>query len=96
MSIRPLEDKVLVEPIVEAEKTSASGLIIASTSEEKPTEGIVVAVGPGARFADGSLMEINLSVGDKVLYSKYAGTEVSHNGKDFVILPYRDIFAVIG
>lgn len=96
MSIKPLEDKVVVEPVVEAEKTTASGLIIAGAAEEKPTEGIVIAVGPGARFADGSLMKIELEVGDKVMYSKYSGTEISHEGKDLVILPYRDIFAVIG
>lgn len=96
MSIKPLEDKVIVEPIVETEKTSASGLIIASTAQEKPTEGIVLAVGPGARFADGSLMTLDVAVGDKVIYSKYAGTEITHDGKDLVILPYREIFAVIG
>jgi chaperonin GroES len=96
MSIKPLEDKVVVEPIKEAEKKTEFGLIIAGAAEEKPTEGIVVAVGSGATFADGTKMTIELSVGDKVIYSKYSGTEISHDGKDLVILPYRDIFAVIG
>lgn len=94
--IKPLEDKVIVQPKVEAEKTSASGLIIQTMEKEKPTEGTVVAVGPGARFADGSLMKIDLQVGDKVMYSKYSGTEIEHDGENLVILPYRDIFAVIG
>lgn len=93
--IKPLEDKVVVEPIVEAEKKSASGLIISTTEKEKPTEGIVVAVGTGATFADGTKMSIDLQVGDKVIYSKYSGNEVEHDGKKLVILPYRDIFAVI-
>lgn len=94
--IKPLEDKVVVKPIVEAEKTSASGLIIAALDKEKPTEGIVVAVGPGATFADGTRMVPDVSVGDKVIYSKYAGTEIQHDNEDLVILPYRDIFAVVG
>jgi chaperonin GroES len=95
MSLRPLEDKVIVEPIVETEKVTSSGLIIAGSAESKPTEGIVIAVGPGAKFADGSLMDLQVSVGDKVIYSKYSGTEIKHEDKDLVILPYRDIFAVI-
>lgn len=95
MSIKPLEDKVVVKPIVEEEQRTTSGLIIAGRDKEKPTEGIVVAVGPGAKFADGSLMELHVSVGDKVIYSKYAGTEIEHNNEDLVILPYREIFAVV-
>lgn len=94
--IRPLEDKVVVKPIVEAEKTSSSGLIIQTLEKEKPTEGIVVAVGNGATFADGSKMTIDLAVGDKIIYSKYSGTEIEHDGESLVILPYRDIFAVVG
>ena len=94
--IKPLEDKVVVKPVVEAEKKSASGLIISTLEKEKPTEGIVVAVGSGATFADGTKMDIDLNVGDKVIYSKYSGTEIEHDGEDLVILPYRDIFAVIG
>jgi len=93
--IKPLEDKVVVKPIEEVEKTSASGLIITKIEKEKPTEGIVVAVGSGATFADGTRMTIDLQVGDKVIYSKYSGTEIEHNGDNPVIMPYRDIFAVI-
>ena len=96
MSLKPLEDKIVIEPIVETEKVTSSGLIIAGSAEEKPTEGIVVAVGNGATFADGTKMTMDVAVGDKVIYSKYSGTEIKHDGKDLVILPYRDIFAVIG
>lgn len=93
--IKPLEDKVVVKPIEEAEKTSASGLIITKIEKEKPTEGIVIAVGSGATFADGTKMTLDLQVGDKVIYSKYSGTEIEHQNENLVILPYRDIFAVI-
>jgi chaperonin GroES len=96
MSLKPLEDKIVIEPIVETEKVTSSGLIIAGSAEEKPTEGIVIAVGAGATFADGTRMTMDVAVGDKVIYSKYSGTEIKHDGKDLVILPYRDIFAVIG
>lgn len=96
MSLKPLEDKIVIEPIVETEKVTSSGLIIAGSAEEKPTEGIVIAVGNGATFADGTKMTMDVAVGDKVIYSKYSGTEIKHDGKDLVILPYRDIFAVIG
>ncbi len=94
--IKPLEDKVVVKPIEEAEKVTSSGLIISTMTKEKPTEGIVVAVGNGATFADGSKMTIDLKPGDKVIYSKYSGTEIEHDGENLVILPYRDIFAVVG
>jgi chaperonin GroES len=95
MSLKPLEDKIVVKPIVEEEQKTSSGLIIAGTAKEKPTEGIVIAVGPGAKFADGSLMDMQVSVGDKVIYSKYSGTEIQHKNEELVILPYRDIFAVV-
>jgi chaperonin GroES len=93
--IKPLEDKVVVKPIEETEKTSASGLIITSAAGEKPTEAIVVAVGPGFTAANGDKVSIDLKPGDKVFYSKYAGTEIEHNHEKLIILPYRDIFAVI-
>lgn len=93
--IRPLEDKVVLEIPVKEEKTTQFGLIIAGTAEEKPSEGIVVAVGPGVTFANGDKMTIDLNVGDKVMFSKYQGTEINHDGKDYLIIAYRDIFAVI-
>lgn len=96
MSIKPLEDKVVLELPKKEDKKTEFGLIIAGTSEEKPQEAVVVAVGPGATFADGTKMTIDLSVGDKVIFSKYQGTEVTHEGKEYLIIAYRDIFAVIG
>lgn len=93
--IKPLEDKVVLEVPQQVEKTTSSGLIIAGSQEEKPSEAIVVAVGPGATFADGTKMTIDLNVGDTVIFSKYSGTEVKYDNKDYLIVPYRDIFAVI-
>lgn len=93
--IKPLEDRVLIRPIEEAERVSASGLIIANMQKEPPTEGYVVAVGNGMTFADGSKMSIDLVPGDKVVYSKYGGTEVEHDGEKLILIPYREIFAVI-
>jgi chaperonin GroES len=92
----PLEDKVLIEPITEPETVSASGFVIPKLNEEKSTEGIVIAVGPGITFPNGTKLEIDLKPGDKVVYSKFAGTEVEDGGKDYLLVPYRDIFAVIG
>lgn len=92
--IKPLEDKVLIKPIKE-EKTSSFGLVIASIKDETPTEGFVVAVGPGIVFENGQRLIMDIEVGDKVAYSKFAGTEVEHEGESFTILPYKDILAVI-
>jgi chaperonin GroES len=92
MKIVPLEDKVVVRPIVEDEIVSSSGFIIPKTNGEKPSEGIVEAVGPGIIFPNGTRLEIDLKPGDKVAYSKYGGTEVG----DIIILPYKDILVVIG
>jgi len=91
MKLNPIEDKVVVKPIVEDEKTTPSGFIIQRNSDEKPSEGIVVAVGPGIVFPNGTKLEIDLKPGDKVAYSKYSGTEFD----GLLILPYKDIFAVI-
>lgn len=91
MKLIPLEDKVIVRPIKEQETTSASGLIIQTKKDDRPAEGIVEAVGPGITFGDGKKLEIDLKVGDKVAFSKYSGTEF----EDLLILPYKDIFAVI-
>tara|TARA_R110001606_G_scaffold44495_4_gene116495 strand:- start:146 stop:433 length:288 start_codon:yes stop_codon:yes gene_type:complete len=94
--LRAVEDKVIIEVANEPESVSASGLILTKTSEEKTTEGIVSSVGPGMAFADGSRLQIDLKVGDRVTFSKFAGTEIEHEGKNYVILPYREIFAVLG
>ena len=94
VSITPIEDRVLVKPL-EAEQTTASGLVIPDTAKEKPQEGEVVAVGPG-RFEDGQRLPLDVSVGDKVIYSKYGGTEVKHAGEEFLLLSARDLLAKIG
>jgi chaperonin GroES len=93
--IKPLEDKVILELPVKEEKTTQFGLIIAGSADEKPQEGIVVAVGPGLTFGNGEKMTIDLNIGDKVMFSKYQGSEITHEGKDYLIIAYRDIFAVL-
>ena len=94
VSITPLEDRVLVRPL-DAEQTTASGLVIPDTAKEKPQEGEVLAVGPG-RFEDGQRLPLDVAVGDKVIYSKYGGTEVKYNGEEYLILSARDLLAKVG
>lgn len=91
MNIIPLEDKVVLRPVKDDDVTS-SGLVLAKIGDEKPSEGIVEAVGPGIIFPNGTKLEIDLKVGDKVVYSKYGGTEFD----DVIILPYKDILVVLG
>jgi chaperonin GroES len=91
--LKPLEDRVVVKP-VEEEETTVSGLVIPDTAKEKPTEGEVVAVGPG-RFEDGNRVPMDVKVGDRVIYSKYGGNEYKYKGDEYVILQARDIYALI-
>lgn len=93
--IKPINDKVVVKPIKESEKKTSSGLILSALNEEKPSEAIVVAVGPGLQLDNGQVMKPDLEVGDKVAFAKYQGTEVQFDGEDYLILAYRDIVAVI-
>ena len=93
VNIKPLEDKILVQAN-EAETTTASGLVIPDTAKEKPQEGEVLAVGPG-RFEDGSRVPLDVKVGDKVIYSKYGGTEVKLGGDEYLILSARDVLAIV-
>jgi chaperonin GroES len=93
VSIRPLEDRIVVQA-VEAETTTASGLVIPDTAKEKPQEGIVLAIGPG-RFEDGKRVPLDVKEGDRVLYSKYGGTEVKYNNEEYLVLSARDVLAVI-
>jgi chaperonin GroES len=95
-NLKPLDDKIVLKVEKEAEKTSAGGLIIQTMQEEKPQEAIVVAVGPGVTFGNGDRLVPDVNVGDKVLFSKYQGTEVTVDKEQFLILSYRDILAVIG
>lgn len=93
--IKPLDDKVVVQVIKEAEKTTASGFIIPGLADEKPQEAEVIAVGPGLRLGNGMMMVPDVKVGDKVIFAKYQGHEVRDGGKDYLILAYRDIVAVL-
>lgn len=93
--LKPIEDRVVVKPIVEDVSATASGFLI-SKVDEKPQEAIVVAVGPGITLPSGVVVELDVSVGDKVVFAKYSGTEVSHEGENYLVLPYRDILAVLG
>ena len=95
VSIQPLEDRIVVRP-VEAEQTTASGLVIPDTAKEKPQQGEVVAVGPGRVDDNGNRVPMDVSVGDRVIYSKYGGTEVTLDGDDFLILSARDVLAKMG
>ena len=92
-SLEPLEDRIVVKP-GEAEETTVSGIVIPDTAKEKPTHGEIVAVGPG-RFEEGNRVPMDVKVGDKVIYSKYGGTEVTVEGDDYLILSARDVLAVV-
>jgi chaperonin GroES len=94
VAIKPLEDRILVQAN-EAETTTASGLVIPDTAKEKPQEGKVLAVGPGRIDDNGNRVPLDVNVGDKVIYSKYGGTEVKYDGQDYLILGARDILAVV-
>ena len=95
MNLKPLDDRIVVKPN-EAEQTTASGLVIPDTAKEKPQQGEVLAVGPGRRSdTTGELIPVDVKVGDKVVYSKYGGTEISADGEDVLILNARDVLAVI-
>jgi chaperonin GroES len=96
VNIKPLEDRIVVKPL-DAEQTTASGLVIPDTAKEKPQEGEVIAVGPGRFNEDGDeRIPMDISVGDKVIYSKYGGTEVKFSGEEYLILSARDVLAVVG
>ena len=95
VSIKPLEDRILVQAI-DAEQTTASGLVIPDTAKEKPQEGKVLAVGPGRLDEDGEKrIPLDISVGDVVIYSKYGGTEIKYDGEEYLILSARDVLAIV-
>ena len=94
MSLKPLDDRIVVEPN-EAEQTTASGLVIPDTAKEKPQEGEVLSVGPGRIDDNGQRVPLDVAVGDKVIYSKYGGTEVKYAGEEYLVLSARDVLAVI-
>lgn len=93
--IKPLGDRVLVEASAKEEKT-LSGIVLPDTAKEKPQEGTIVAVGVGALNKDGGRIELEVKVGDRVLFSKYAGTEIKYEGKEYLIMKESDIHAIVG
>ena len=96
VNIKPLEDRIVVKPL-DAEQTTASGLVIPDTAKEKPQEGEVLAVGPGRWNEDGDeRVPMDVKVGDRVIYSKYGGTEIKHSGQEYLILSARDVLAIVG
>jgi len=94
MSIKPLADRVLIEPI-EAETKTQGGIFIPDNAKEKPMQGIVKAVGTGRKSDKGEIIAMELKVGDKVLYGKYSGTEVTVDGKNYLIVKENDVLAVL-
>lgn len=94
LKLRPLCDKLWIEPI-ERETTTASGIVLPETAKEKPMEGKVLAAGPGARDKDGVHQPLDVKVGDRVLFAKYSGTEIKHNGVRYLIMPEKDVLAII-
>lgn len=93
MNFKPLFDKVLVERI-EAESKTASGLIIPDTAKEKPMQGKVIAVGPGAKNEQGQLVQMTVKPGDTILFGKWSGTEVKLEGKDYLVIKESDIIGI--
>jgi len=94
MRVRPLQDRVIVRRVEEQEQKSAGGIIIPDTAKEKPQEGKVVAVGPGKK-EDGKVLSLDVKAGDRVLFGKYAGTEIKLDGEEHLILREEDILGVI-
>ena len=94
VTIKPLEDRILIQPL-EAETTTASGLYIPDTAKEKPQEGKVVAVGPGRVDDSGKRIPLDVAEGDVVIFSKYGGTEVKYGGEEYLLLSARDVLAKV-
>ena len=95
MNFRPLHDRVVVRRVESEEKTKG-GIIIPDTAKEKPQEGEVVAVGPGARDDSGKVQPLELKAGDKILFGKWSGTEVKLNGEDLIIMKESDVLGIVG
>ncbi len=93
LSLKPLGDRVVIEPSDEDVEQSPGGIYIPDTAKEKPQKGLVVAVGPGRTSDEGNLVKMSIKSGDTVIYSKYAGTEYSENGTDYLIVRESDVLA---
>ena len=94
LKLKPLEDRVVVEP-KQAEDKTASGIILPDTAQEKPQEATIVAVGPGKASDSGNIVKMTVKVGDNVLYGKYSGTEVTIDGKEYLIMRESDLLAIL-
>ena len=94
MKLKPLGDRLIIRAL-EEEETTASGLVLPDTAKEKPQKGKVLAVGDGRIDDDGKRIPLDVGEGDEVLYSKYGGTEIKHNGEEYLILSARDVLAVV-
>jgi chaperonin GroES len=94
LKIHPLADRVVIQP-AEAEEKTKGGIILPDTAKEKPVEGTIVAAGPGKVADNGELVKMTVKVGDKVLYGKYSGTEVTIDGEEYLIMRESDIFAIV-
>ncbi len=94
LSLKPLGDRIVVQPI-EQEEITAGGIVLPETAKEKPQQGKVLAAGPGARDEDGERIPMDVKVGDKVLYAKYGGTEFKMDGKKLLILRESDLLAIV-
>jgi len=95
LKIKPLADRVIVKPSETSENKTPGGIIIPDTAKEKPQEGKIVAVGPGRTDDNGAIIPMNVKVGEKVLYSKYGGSELKYEGEEYLIMSESDILAVI-
>ena len=94
VSIKPLEDRIVIRQL-EAETTTASGLVLPDTAKEKPQEAEVIAVGPGRFSEEGDRIPVDVKVGDRVIFSKYGGTELKYDGQEYLVLSARDVLAII-
>ncbi|MBC5823879.1 MAG: co-chaperone GroES [Candidatus Eremiobacteraeota bacterium] len=94
VDIKPLGDRVVVESIEQAQKT-AGGVILPDTAKEKPQEGVILAVGPGRKTDKGDVVPIELKAGDKVIYSKYSGSEIKLDGHEYLIISEKDVLAIV-
>ena len=94
LNLKPLGNRVVVEP-VEQEEITAGGIVLPETAKEKPQQGVILAIGPGARDEDGDRIAMDVAVGDRILYAKYSGTEIKLDGKKLLILREEDILAIV-
>ena len=94
MNLRPLDDRLVVEHVEQADKT-AGGVFLPDTVKEKPVEGRVLAVGPGRTLDNGTLVPMDVKVGDTIIFSKYSGSEIKREGKDYLIISRKDVLAIV-